>query len=109
MFPRKLDDFQLLEEADYDNPLAEPCEINEDQLQQHLARLSAYKALGVDSIPNVILKKGADYIIPYLLQIYRAALSLGLYPTPWSEILTCVLRKPGKSRYDMPKSYGRLH
>ena len=84
MFPRKPDDFQLPEEADYDDPLAEPCEINEEQLWWHLARLSPYKVLGADGIPNVILKKGADYIIPYLLQIYRAALSLGLYLTSWS-------------------------
>ena len=32
-------------------------------------------------------------------------LSLNIYPDQWREIETCVLRKPGKLRYDIPKAY----
>jgi hypothetical protein len=51
------------------------------------------------------LKKCADAIIPYLTQIFRAVFSLRVYAKQWSEIITCVLQKPGKPRYDVPKAY----
>ena len=52
-----------------------------------------------------MLKKCANLILPYLLQIFQAVLSLNLYPAQWREIETCVLCKPGKPRYDIPKAY----
>ena len=32
-------------------------------------------------------------------------LKLGIYIDGWRETITCILRKPGKARYNIPKSY----
>src|SRR6266481_2171460 len=52
-----------------------------------------------------MLKRSADIILPFLLQIFRAVPALEVYADRWKEIVTCVLRKPGKLRYDVPKAY----
>ena len=44
-------------------------------------------------------------ITPYLLQIFHTTLRLGVYAAQWKDITTCVLHKPGKPRYDVPKAY----
>ena len=44
-------------------------------------------------------------ITPYLLQIFCAVLRLGVYAAQWKDITMCVLCKPGKPRYDVPKAY----
>ena len=41
----------------------------------------------------------------YLLYLFRATLSLNLYSDAWRECTTVVLRKPGRARYDIAKSY----
>ena len=92
-------------ELEEDNQLPSPCGITEEQIQRHLARLSPFKAPRADKIPNIVLKKSAKLIIPYLLQIFRATLSLRTYASQWRDITTCILWKPGKPRYDIPKAY----
>jgi len=52
-----------------------------------------------------MLKRCADIIIPHLVQIFRAMVKKGFYAECWQEIVTCVLRKPSKPRYDVPKAY----
>ena len=47
----------------------------------------------------------AELITPYLLQIFQAALELWVYTDQWRDITTCMLHKPGKLRYDVPKAY----
>jgi hypothetical protein len=39
------------------------------------------------------------------LHIYRATFTLRTYSDRWKSWVTIVLRKPGKARYDVPKSY----
>ena len=104
MFPARPENVTLQEES-YDEPLPNPWIITESQIRCHISQLSPYKAPGPDGIPNIMLKKCAKLILPYLLQIFRAVLSLNIYPDQWREIETCVLRKPGKPRYDVPKAY----
>ena len=43
--------------------------------------------------------------MPYLLHIFRAMFKLQTYFGQWREVITCMLRKPGKPRYDIPKAY----
>ena len=104
MFPARPDGC-VVPELEDDNQLLSPGSIMEEQIQRDLARLHPYKAPGADGIPNVVLKKSAELIVPYLLQIFKAALSLQTYAGQWRDITTCVLRKPGKPRYDVPKAY----
>ena len=89
----------------YANQLPDLPSITEKQIQCHLDRLSPHKAPGPDDIPNVVLKKCTDILVPYLLQIFRVSLGLQCYPEQWKDSITCVIWKPGKPRYDVPKAY----
>ena len=95
MFPTRPDGCVMPETED-NNQLPSPGSITEEQIWRHLARLHPYKAPRADGIPNIVLKKSAELIVPYLLQIFRAALSLQTYASQWRDITTCVLWKPGK-------------
>ena len=90
---------------DYPEPLPDPPQIAKAQLEHLIRRLSPYKAYGPDEIPNVVLQRCLDLLIDYLLHIYRAILKLGTYYDPWREFTTVVLRKPGKSNYELPKAH----
>ena len=104
MFPAKPSSCAVAA-TEYEDQLPTPQRITEDQIRRHIAHLSPYKAPGADEIPNVVLKMCAELITPYLLQIFQAALELRVYADQWRDITTCVLRKPGKPRYDIPKAY----
>ena len=95
----------IIPDETYIGQLPDPCEITERQVLHHIVGLNPYKAPATDGIPNVVLKKSADILLPYLLQIFHAALKLGVYAEQWKEINTCILRKLGKPRYDIPKAY----
>ena len=60
---------------------------------------------GADEIPNILLKKSAELITPHLLQIFCVVLNIHVYPSQWKDIITCVLHKPGKPHYNVPKTY----
>jgi len=67
--------------------------------------LSPWKAPGLDGIPNSVLKENADELSPHLACIYSAAIELNLYHQTWKDSITCVLKKPGKPDYQIPKAY----
>ena len=104
MFPARPADCEVPQE-DYTDQLPAPPEITKDQIRHHITSLCPHKAPGADEIPNIVLKKSAELITPHLLQIFRAVLNLHVYPSQWKDIITCVLRKPGKPRYNVPKAY----
>ncbi|KAJ3846212.1 hypothetical protein EV368DRAFT_23669, partial [Lentinula lateritia] len=67
--------------------------------------LKLYKAPGPDGIPNIILKKCAGMLVPYLCEIYNAIGYLKAYPKEWLNSTTVVIRKPARKSYSFPKSY----
>ena len=89
----------------YDDPLPSPPEITESQVRRHIVKLSPHKAPGANGIPNIVIKMSTDVIMLHLLQIFHTTIHLGIYAKQWKEVETCVLRKPGKPRYDIPKVY----
>ena len=95
----------IADDYQYDDQLPELPDIIEEQIYCHLAGLSPYKAPRPDRVPNIVWKSCAKLTIPYLVHIFRASLLLGVYPGQWCESITCVLHKPGKARYDIPKAY----
>ena len=104
MFPNRPSDSPTFPKT-YKDQLPPPVEITEGQIRRHITNLNPYKAPGIDRIPNIVLKRSTDLIIPHLLQIFRATLKMGVYAGHWKEIVTCVLHKPGKPRYNIPKAY----
>lgn len=89
----------------YPEPIPNPPQITKAQIEDQIRRLLPYNAPGPDGIPNVVLQRCLDLIIPHLLQIFTAILKLGLYYDPWKESTTVVLRKPGKPNYKLAKAY----
>ena len=85
----------------YEDQLPPPVEITEGQIWRHITSLNPHKAPGIDGIPNIVLKRNTDFITPHLLQILWATLKMGVYAGQWKEIVTCVLHKPGKPRYNI--------
>ena len=90
---------------DYPEPLPEPAQITPEQIQKHIFKPGPYKAHGPDDIPNAVLQQCAPLIHERLIRIYQAILDLGLYYAPWRDFTSVVLRKPGKTAYDVAKAY----
>ena len=103
MFPVKPRGY-LVPVKSYNDKLSSPPEIMESQIRRHIAKLSPHKAPGADGIPNIVIKMSTDVIMPHLLQIFHTTIRLGIYAEQWKEVETCVLWKPGKPRYDIPKA-----
>jgi Endonuclease-reverse transcriptase len=104
-FPPKPATSSVPQEFSYPDLLPSPLPITEEQIHAHIAKLSPFKAPGPDRIPNIILQKSANLIVPYLLPIYRSIMRYGVYYKGWQESTTCILRKPGKPSYEVPKAY----
>ena len=89
----------------YPAPLRGPRFFSRSRIRQVISTLSPYKAPGPDKIPNVVLMKCVDALIDHLFFIFRAVLELKVYHPRWRESTTVVLRKIGKTSYDVAKSY----
>jgi len=74
-------------------------------IQQVFKTFSPYKAPGQDKIPNVVYMKCMDALIDHIFFIYRAIFELNTYHPRWLESLTLVLRKIGKTDYNIAKVY----
>jgi hypothetical protein len=74
------------EHFDYPEPLPDPPQVGVCQIQRHIAKLSPYKAHGLDGIPNIVLQECVDNIISRLTCIFRAIVAQNLYYEPWKEI-----------------------
>jgi exonuclease III len=86
-------------------PIAGFRRITDSQIRRAIERLEPHKAPGPDGIPNVILKKNLDILLPHLRHIFNAVLTHGFYHQSWRDHTTVVLRKPGKSLYSAPNAY----
>ena len=89
----------------YPQPICKLDSLTKEQIKRQLAKLKLYKAPGPDGIPNIVLTKCADILTDRLHPIYSAIIEHNIYYAPWKQSTTVVLRKPGKPRYDTPKSY----
>ena len=76
-----------------------------EQILFQIHRLKLYKALGPNSIPNIILIRYTDLLANRLYYIYKAMLEHNMHYAPWKTFTIVVLWKLGKSRYNIPKAY----
>ena len=63
------------------------------------------KAAGPDELKPLVFKHLPDNAINALTTIYKACVALGHTPDVWRETKVIFLAKPGKTCYDIPKSY----
>ena len=104
-FPRKPDVSRTPEEYEYPDPLPPPPPITPEQITCQIKRLSPFKAYGPDEIPNVVLQRCLGQLLDYLVHLFRGVFTLRTYFKGWQEFTTSVIRKPGKSNYEVPKAY----
>ena len=74
-------------------------------IHKAIKKLKPYKAPGKDDIQNMVIQECIETIIDHLYYIYRAVLELDAYSTRWLTILTIILRKAGKTAYNVAKLY----
>ena len=91
-------------DPDYPPPAFAFEEVSDTQIHRAIAKLSPYKAPGPSGIPNAVITKCRDVLVPFLGPIYRATFALGVYPTAWKVTSTIALPKPGKPDYLLAKA-----
>lgn len=95
--------------ADIDNyeypPPIELPPITTREIREAILKAPAKKAPGTDGIPNGILHKVLNQLLPHLEHLFNACLKLGYCPKHFKASNTIVLRKAGKETYQTAKSY----
>ena len=79
--------------------------INDTTVRSAIKLFSPYKSPGIDGIYPILLQKGIDILVPYLVQIYRLSLRSGKLAKQWLNVKTVFIPKPGKTDYALAKSY----
>jgi hypothetical protein len=80
MFPGKPENYAIQGNRNYPEQLPMRGEITHKQIKRHLDKLSPYKATGTNEIPNIVLKKCTDILLPYLIQIFMPNSSCAYMP-----------------------------
>ena len=105
-FPNPRDaDLSDIADTAYPEPIVTDLEIQEQEVYDALRWVKANKAPGPDQIPNLVLKKIKEWLVPRLVTIFNAALRLGYHPHDWKRATTLALRKPRKENYSLIKAY----
>ena len=76
-----------------------------ERILRAIRKLKAHKAPGPDGIPNFVIISCADLLVDHLQPIYQAIITTNIYPASWKQSDTIVLRKPGKTAYNIANSY----
>ena len=79
--------------------------ITDDQITRAIDNMLPYKATAPDTVPNCVLKEAKQLLVPYLGPLFQATFNIGYYPEQWARTLTIVLKKPGKTNYEMPNAW----
>src|SRR5882724_3818865 len=85
----------------YPTPKFKFNQINNKQIHRVITRLRPFKAPRLDGIPNIMLIRCVDLLVPHLGPLYWVTFKLNVYPTSWRDSVTIMLRKPGKADYTM--------
>ena len=104
-FPKKPDISRTPENYDYPEPLPPPPPITPEQIARQIKRLSPFKTCGPDEIPNIVLQKCLEHLLDHLTHLFRGTFTLKTYFQGWQEFTIAVIRKPGKTDYEVPKAY----
>ena len=77
-------------------------DITLEEIENAASILNLGKSVGVDNIPNEILRNKVLY--PIIRQLFNACFNLGVVPSQWNKSIICPILKPGKDSRD-PYSY----
>ena len=79
--------------------------ITQEKIKKAISQLKKKKAPGPDQITNEMLKNAEPLITEELELIYKSCLYHEYTPDSWQSSTGAILAKPGKARYDHPKSF----
>lgn len=103
--PKKPNISRTPENYNYPELLPPPPPITSEQIVCQIKRLSPFKMCGPDEIPNVVLQKCLGQLLDHLMHLFRGIFTLKTYFQGWQEFTTAVIRKPGKTDYEVLKAY----
>ncbi|KAJ6573132.1 hypothetical protein DFH09DRAFT_852991, partial [Mycena vulgaris] len=104
-FPAPMAESSVPEGVAYPAPAWQWEPVTDDLVRRAIGRMKAYKATYPDSEPNCVFTEAANLIVPFIGPIYRSLDELQHYPKGWADVLSLVLRKPGKPNYADPSAY----
>ena len=79
--------------------------ITPERLAWAIGSFSPYKSPGFDGIMPIMLQKGQDVIIPWLVVIYRLCLSLNYVPHSWRRVKVVFIPKVGKRGHESARDF----
>ena len=79
--------------------------ITDEQIHEAILHLKPWKASKPGTVPNVVLIRSAELLVPLLGPLFRATDELGWYPQRWRDTYTLVIKKPGKTDYTIPGAW----
>ena len=79
--------------------------INFSLTKEALLSFDNKKAAGPDEIKPVLFEYLPDNFIRHLVFIYKCEIKLRYTPLLWKDTKVIFIPKPGKQRYDTPKSF----
>ena len=79
--------------------------ISESLVRKAFKRFKPNKAAGTDGLKPIVFKHLPDNAIAFLTLIYKACIALSYTPVIWRRTKVIFLPKPGKTTYDITKSY----
>src|SRR4051794_2229792 len=82
-FPPPPDTPAVPPDPSYPPPICRFRKITKAQIERAIDRLQPYKAHMEGDIANIALKHGKETLVPYLLPIYNATITLRTYPEQW--------------------------
>ena len=77
----------------------------ENELAQAVEDLKSKASPGIDGIGVEYIKHSMEVLMPVLLNVFNSCIRLHYFPEKWKIAKVCILRKPKKESYDVPKSF----
>jgi hypothetical protein len=78
-------------------------EITSSEIMIAISKLKSGKAVGLDSLPNELLKSGRTILVPILQKLFNLVFTSGIYPSKWSSVYLCPIFK--SSDPSKPENY----
>ncbi|KAJ7664082.1 hypothetical protein B0H17DRAFT_952326, partial [Mycena rosella] len=101
-FPKKMAVLSVLDDPVYPPPAWQWEPLSDDVLRHMASRMKLYKATYPGSMPNCVITKTTNLLIPFVGPIFREAYNLKFHVLGWPDLMTLVLCKPGKPNYANP-------
>ena len=79
--------------------------ISRDKIAWAISEMEPYKSPGVDGIYPILLQKGIDVLMPYLIRLYRSSMAYAHVPLNWQSVRVCFIPKVGKDEYVTAKAF----